>query len=456
MVIAVRQPDPESSVRRTLLISLVAALGAAVLVPAAGARTPRRVGGDVALAWPLTKQGAAGRTPKRPLARWLARQVGPQALRPLAPRTRAGDVAADRTLARKAAATSGDPSAADEPPTLVKDRRTQRLSLVRSYDIPRDDPAYARLENLSFTYDSAVAALAFLAAGDRAQAAMLLDQLAALQRTDGSIDLAFDTRTGESARVFRTGTAAWVGLAALRFQQATGSTRYTELIDRSVRWIRQQTVADGLVKGGPDVSWVSTQNNLIAALLLRRHSDSASRSQALRIFPAILLKMVKGDRVLQGLNDPTQPTDVQALAGFVFAGEMREQATRIVRQAIAAARVDDVSIVRSSDPATYNMSFAAPGPFVGFRPYLDADGPRLIWFEWTVQMRIAMDRLGIADPALDASMARWAALAGGAGPLGASATRTDARFNEFHVWPSAAAGSWLLLQRTKPDVLLAG
>jgi hypothetical protein len=47
------------------------------------------------------------------------------------------------------------------------------LLLVRSFDIPRADPAYDRLANLSWTYDNALAALAFIEHADRTQAEQL-------------------------------------------------------------------------------------------------------------------------------------------------------------------------------------------------------------------------------------------------------------------------------------------
>jgi hypothetical protein len=45
------------------------------------------------------------------------------------------------------------------------------LQLVRSYEIPADDPLYKSLSNWSWTYDSAVAAAAFAATGDEKNAA---------------------------------------------------------------------------------------------------------------------------------------------------------------------------------------------------------------------------------------------------------------------------------------------
>ena len=40
------------------------------------------------------------------------------------------------------------------------------------------------MTNLSWTYDSAIAAVALISAGEKAQAEQLLDQLAALQHSD--------------------------------------------------------------------------------------------------------------------------------------------------------------------------------------------------------------------------------------------------------------------------------
>jgi len=50
---------------------------------------------------------------------------------------------------------------ATKVPSFVPDSSgTQKLFLVRSYDIPSDDPSAARLANLSWTYDNAVSAVA--------------------------------------------------------------------------------------------------------------------------------------------------------------------------------------------------------------------------------------------------------------------------------------------------------
>ena len=162
---------------------LAGALAVAALLgmpaPSASARhLPRRHGGHVRVAWPHRRHG---RKPHAKLARFLARQTGPVRI------TRRMRRAARRRRHAHAAAVASV---------------TKPLLLVRSYEIPQDDPSAARLANRSWTYDSAVAALAFLADGDSGQAVQLLDQLAALQRTDGSIDFSFNVATGRATRCF--------------------------------------------------------------------------------------------------------------------------------------------------------------------------------------------------------------------------------------------------------------
>ena len=147
---------------------------------------------------------APSRAPGKRLARFLAKQVGPKAIkRAKARRPRLRRVIQDFLPAAKPGA----------------------LRLVRSFDVPADDPAAARMANLSWTYDSALASISMMFAGEKAQAEQLLDQLAALQRTDGSIDFAFNVADGSSLQQFRTGSIAWIGLAAATYGNLYRSTR---------------------------------------------------------------------------------------------------------------------------------------------------------------------------------------------------------------------------------------
>jgi len=138
------------------------------------------------------------------------------------------------------------------------------LQLVRSFDIPTDDPSYVRLLNWSWTYDSAITAAAFTVSGYSSEAQQLLDQLAALQHTDGSIEIAFNVADGTAEPVFRSGTIATVGLAGSLYDQTFHSSRYLAMEQRAASYLLSLQGTSGLLRGGPEVSWYSTQHNLLA------------------------------------------------------------------------------------------------------------------------------------------------------------------------------------------------
>ena len=208
---------------RILLALLLTTLTGALLAPAASqadagngtsaaAAKKRKVaprkGGHVRKAWPAKK--SRGNRPNKKLAQFLAKQVGPTAVK-------------KRKQAR---------GARDAPPParccdFLPGATTNGLRLVRSFDVPDNDPAAARMANLSWTYDSAVAAVALINAGEKTQAEQLLDQLAALQRTDGSIDYAFNVSDGSSLQLFNTGAIAWAGVAAAMYRTTYRSTATT-------------------------------------------------------------------------------------------------------------------------------------------------------------------------------------------------------------------------------------
>ncbi len=97
----------------------------------------------------------------------------------------------------------------------------------------------------------------------------MLDQLAALQNKDGSFYFAFDVATGAHSEVVRSGAVAWVGLAGAAFADKYGDKSYDAMIGGTVDNLLARRNSAGLITGGPDVSWVSTQHNLLASELLR-------------------------------------------------------------------------------------------------------------------------------------------------------------------------------------------
>jgi hypothetical protein len=463
----------------------VAASGAADSSPspAAGAAKAKqgkakqrtRLGGKVRKAWPESGK----RRPKTALTRWLARQVGPRkplacSKRPKAARARCASrkgkasAAAFAPLAMTAAAVQRLSSG--ERVNIVRSDDLGGLELIRSFDIPADDPSYDRLLNWSWTYDSAVAATAFAALGLQDQAARLLDQLAALQYKDGSIEMAFEVRSGESSRQIRAGSVAWSGIGFVDYDAQFGDQRYVDNARRAADYLLSLRNDDGLIRGGPDVKWVSTQHNLIATIFLMNLAqrldelgdpDAAAgyREAAAKLIEGIdsqlLIRDKESAHFRQGVGDDVVPLDTQAIGAiYAFFRGDGELAKQLYEYALKNFSIEGRSIEESKAKPTYNMTYAAKGPFAGFRPYLGKKAPDVLWFEGTAEMRLVSTFLGASTERLDADMSEWWAVTRkqGLAPLGADRTVTNNRYNEYHVWPTAAAGAWTILSGASSDV----
>jgi len=439
------------------------------------AHRPPRVGGKVRRAWPR-----GGRAPRTPLERWLARQVG--AVRPVHCAGRRRATAGPPCRSGKRAALAGATAAATATPTATATATPTAtatatataasvtespLQLARSYQIPVGDPSYERLLNWSWTYDSAISAAAFATTGEQAQAQQLLDQLAALQHTNGSIEMAFNTQTGQSNSLFRTGTIAMFGLAAAIYDQTFSSNRYLATEIRAAEYLLSLQGSSGLIVGGPEVSWISTQHNLLAYAFLSRFSgelqsdgDSSEAARytavaaqiAAAIETSLLVQEAGTAHFVEGLGNTGLALDTQALgAMFLQSRGQSELALRVLAFAQSTFAITSPSIQLSPEVATYNMTYSALGPFIGYEPYSGAGAPEVLWFEGTAEMRDALALLGQSTTALDQSITRWEAItqANAGAPLQANRTIASTAYGvEYHVWPAAAAAAWTILAQS--------
>ncbi len=486
---------PRSPRRLLTPLILSAAFAAIAAAPAAAAQSSSsatstahasrasspRLGGPVRRAWPA--KGA--HRPKTAIGRWLARQVGPskpvscskrpgKARSSCVARHRKGNASASVAAPiamRASAARRGAKSSQSEKVALRLSTgvRISSLQLIRSFDIPTDDPSYERLLNWSWTYDSAVAATAFASVGLQEQAGRLLDQLAALQRKDGSIEFAFDVLTGESSGTVRAGSVAFDAIAFCDYDSTFGSTLYLDDARRAADYLLSLRNDEGLVRGGPDVEWVSTQHNILTLIALSTLSQqleeqgdegaaAAYREAAAGIAKGIDSQLIVRDGGLahfrQGVGDEVVPLDTQALgvvyARFLGDDDLAKQVYEYAQQNFA---IDGRSIALSSKKASYNMTYEAKGPFSGYRPYIGKRAPDVLWFEGTAEMRFVSSFLGQPTEALDASMNSWwdVTRKQNLAPLGADRTITNSPYNEYHVWPTAAAGAWTVLSGAAKD-----
>jgi hypothetical protein len=117
-----------------LVVALAGTLAAPAASPAKGRhKLPHRVGGKVHKAWPAKHvRGKRAKHPRKALSRFLAKQVGPTRLKVAKPKVMAARVSSAGPLV-----------------TFLPAVTSTKLRLVRSFDVPADDPAAARMTNLS-------------------------------------------------------------------------------------------------------------------------------------------------------------------------------------------------------------------------------------------------------------------------------------------------------------------
>jgi hypothetical protein len=123
-----------------------------------------------------------------------------------------------------------------------------------------------------YTYDQAVAAIAFMAKGDRTRAEKVLNKLAAIQDPDGSwINSYWWNGYGEEIRK-HVGPVAWVVMAYMTHEKLYGGTAYQASARKALDWIIQFQKANGGIAGGrttwdsgngswTDEVWSSTEHN---------------------------------------------------------------------------------------------------------------------------------------------------------------------------------------------------
>jgi outer membrane protein W len=295
----------------------------------------------------------------------------------------------------------------------------------------------------------------------------LLDQLAALQHTNGSIEIAFNVATGVAASEFRAGTIASVGLAGALFDKYAHSSRYLAMEERAAGYLLSLQGPTGLLRGGPDVAWYSTQHNLLAYTFLvglgneltangQKSTATTYYNAAAKIAAGINSNLiVHGDEstayFIEGLKDNAQALDADALGVMYLAITGQPTlAKQVLTYATSAFAVSGRSITLSSNPATFNLTYAASGPFSGFRPYIGSGAPNVLWSEGSAEMLVAQTMLGLPTAVLSQSLNAIANITKGQGPLQSDQTVTNVPFGvQYHVWPAAAAGAWLMLAQSK-------
>ncbi|HEU0006539.1 MAG TPA: hypothetical protein VFS12_11165 [Terriglobia bacterium] len=290
----------------------------------------------------------------------------------------------------------------------------------------------------SYTYDNALAAMAFLSAGDRASAQRVLDGLVGIGPVPGGGFLHRYRTTGASAGgILAAGHNAYLLQALNLFSWRTSDHRY-DGIARGIAdfLLTLQDSADGGLFGRIGVAWKSTENNLAAYSALNNlalvQNLPAYGTRAAQIEDFLVRDCWNGAWFLTGKSDPTIVTDVQALG----------------TQVLGVGYANGSFWVESYTKAT--QRYSGKKQVTGFDLNTDRD---TVWTEGTLQQALAFwlasdnARFGFyrteAEKLRQSSGAFWAA-----------SNRGTTGFGEFFErWQAVAPTAWYLLVSNRDNVL---
>jgi hypothetical protein len=112
-------------------------------------------------------------------------------------------------------------------------------------------PSYDGLD-CAYTYDQALAAIAFTACGSNGAARDVLAALSARQETNGSFAAAFNATNGATwSAAYRVDINAWVILAINDYTFRTGDRQFLDCATNGANWILTYQQSDGSVSRGP-------------------------------------------------------------------------------------------------------------------------------------------------------------------------------------------------------------
>ena len=105
---------------------------------------------------------------------------------------------------------------------------------------------------------------------------------------------------------------------------------------------------------------------------------------------------------IEGLGDSVQSLDADALGVLYLASKSETtNAQKVLSYTNSAFAVSGRSIAKSTSTDTYNDTYAAPGPFSGFKPFIGTGAPDVMWTEGSAEMVLSDMAVGQSSTALE-------------------------------------------------------
>jgi predicted nucleic acid-binding Zn-ribbon protein len=144
----------------------------------------------------------------------------------------------------------------------IKNHQNTETGLVVSYEGDRD------LKEWAFTYDQSLACQCFILIGDQDRAERIFNfYKRRAEKKDGGFTNAYDAYTGSVIEyTVHVGPNIWLGIAMLQYINKFKDEQFLSVAEEIGRWVimLQKEDKDFGIRGGPKVSWFSTEHNLDA------------------------------------------------------------------------------------------------------------------------------------------------------------------------------------------------
>ncbi len=202
---------------------------------------------------------------------------------------------------------------ADNMQNWLKVHQNKKTALISSYEGDRS------LGNIAFTYDQSLVAQVFMLSGDlrRAESIFNFFQYRA-KKNGGSFSNAYDANTGGVIEhAVHCGPNIWLGIALMQYMNKTASREYLGLAEGIADWVLKIQNEDpaGGIRGGPNVTWFSTEHNLDAYAFYMMLAKETGKDKY-KVAADKSLKWLKDNaftgnegRVQRGKGDSTIATD---------------------------------------------------------------------------------------------------------------------------------------------------
>jgi hypothetical protein len=290
----------------------------------------------------------------------------------------------------------------------------------------------------AYTYDNALAILAFLAAGDPASAAGILDAYGAIGAEPGGgfLHRYRASDGGPAYGLLRVGHNGTLLQAMALYRLESGDGAYDALALGIAGYLLAQQDSDGGLFGAAGVSWKSTENNLGAYVALHNAGtvlgvpELVAKAELVRDF--LIAECWDGTRFLTGEGDPMIVTDVQALGALVLGSAYGNGATWVEDHTLTTQR------------------YKGRKEVTGFGLNTDRD---TVWTEGTLQQALAFLVAGDLERAETYRREAEKLFQSSGGFWQASNTGTTGFGESFRRWQAAAPTAWYVFLASQDNVL---